>query len=60
MASLHIRGIPEDLKKRFQAICKERGRTMSQALIDSIKQTVGEEIARIAAAKFTRRRRFRK
>jgi antitoxin component of RelBE/YafQ-DinJ toxin-antitoxin module len=60
MASLHIGKVPEHIKKRFQAVCKEPGQTMSQAVLDFMKQTVGQDIVRIASAKLARRGRFRK
>ncbi len=46
--------IPNDLKRRFKEICKEHGKTMSESVLEFIKETVGEEIMRDAADKFRR------
>lgn len=59
MATLQVVGVPGDVKDRFKAICRDRGVTMSAAVLDFMKQSVGEEIMDEAIARF-RRRRFRK
>ena len=56
MSTLRITKIPDDLKRRFKEICKERGKTVSEAVLEFIKETVGEKIMRDAVDKYKRRR----
>ena len=59
MGTLKLTKIPDDLKRRFKEICKERGKTMSEAVLEFIKETVGRDIMRSAVDK-CRTRRYRK
>ncbi len=59
MSTLRVTKIPDELKRRFKEICKEHGKTMSEAVLEFIKETVGEKIMRDAAEKF-RRRHYRR
>lgn len=59
MTTLRVANVPDDLKERFRTICKRRGMTMSHALLEFVKEAVGEEILQEAADRF-RRRRFRR
>lgn len=47
--------VPDELKQRFKEICREHGKTMSEAVLEFIKETVGEKILRDATDKFRRR-----
>ena len=55
MSTIRVSKIPDDLKRRFKEICKEHGKTMSEVVLEFIKETVGEKIMRDAADKFRRR-----
>jgi antitoxin component of RelBE/YafQ-DinJ toxin-antitoxin module len=59
MATLRIVNIPDEVKERFRLICKRQGTTMSNAVLDFMKESVGEEIMQEAVARF-RRRHYRK
>ena len=59
MATLRVVNVPDDLKERFKAICKRGGTSMSAAVLDFIKQSVGEEIMHEAVSRFHDRRRRR-
>jgi predicted DNA-binding protein len=55
VSTLRVSKIPEELKRRFKEICKDQGKTMSEAVLEFIKEMVGEKILRDATDKFKRR-----
>jgi predicted DNA-binding protein len=59
VSTLRVSKIPDELKRRFKEICKEHGKTMSEVVLEFIKETVGEKILRDAANKF-RSRHYRR
>ena len=59
MATLRVTQLPDELKQRFKDICKERGKTMSEIILEFVKETVGDDIMRAAVDK-CRTRRYKK
>ena len=55
VSTLRVTKIPDELKRRFKEICKEHGKTMSEAVLEFIKETVGEKIMSDAVDKYRRR-----
>ncbi len=37
---MYLRGVPEDLKKRFRALCMLRGKTMTEEVIRLMREQV--------------------
>jgi plasmid stability protein len=42
MAVLNLKGIPDDLRNRFKAVCAQRGKSMTEEIIRLMR----EEVAR--------------
>lgn len=45
VAMLFIRRIPEDLKNRYKSICAKKGVTLTDAIIQHMKEVVEKEEA---------------
>ncbi len=46
MAVLTLR-IPDEIRDQFKAVCAFRGKSMTEVLVDYMKQEIGTEVARI-------------
>jgi hypothetical protein len=40
MATMYLRGIPEDLKQKFKTLCMLRGKTMTEEIVRLMIQEV--------------------
>lgn len=48
MAALTLRNLPEGLRNQFKAVCAARGMSMTQEIIQHMKDVVGAEFMRMS------------